>query len=640
MSKLMGYVETLADEIGPRPASTDSEFHAAEWIRSRFESHGLAPEFQEFESPRTYSWSFVIYHLATLVAAVISGLFAWLTPIAFVLALASAAVMWSELDTRWGLSRLMPKGPSQNVIARHIPKSSHGERVRKIVIVAHYDSARASLAFSPGMVSGFPVTFALMKWCTWLTPVMILAQMVAPAAADPWVWYATMLVSAYLLIPLFINIHREVAMGYVAGANDNASGVAAMLGVLDRVLPIEGEDEEAAEQVLFGPETLIEEDVVPAGAVLVYEDEVPFEPDFSAQPQRLPGIDPRPSHERPAPAVPPMSAPAPEQAELPIASEDLGATRPFVPVSVADHAEPSLRSSTPELTEFDLEALLPPIEPDARADKASSHAETWDAGTHLDSGIAEDFTPIPESRMHELADRVTGLFKRVVPKKKPRGEEPEEISDWLGVEEFTARKAGEDIGSWENFGDDDDAGWKGGAVGLMLGEPERETVSQTVSRIRETVLAVADRDLLDKEIWFVATGAEEVGTVGMQAFLSEHGPSLKGAFIINLDNLGAGDLSWISAEGMARLRPSDRRLQFLARRVSRERSIDVKTSAFKGLSTDASAALARGYSAGTLMGLERGVPVNWHWKTDTSENVDEQNLVDAVSLVTGIIRES
>lgn len=639
MSKLMGYVETLADEIGPRPASTDSEFHAAEWIRARFEAHGLAPEFQEFESPRTYSWAFVIYHLATLVAAVISGLFVWTTPIALVLALASAAVMWSELDTRWGLSRLMPKGPSQNVIARHTPKSSHGERVRKIVIVAHYDSARASLAFSPGMVSGFPVTFALMKWCTWLTPVMILAQLLAPVAADPWIWYATMLVSAYLLIPLFVNIHRELAMGYVAGANDNASGVAAMLGVLDRVLPVEGDDDETAEQVLFGPETLIEEDVVPAGAVLIYEEEAYPEPEFGAQPQRLPGIDPRPSHERPVPVAQPLSAPAPDQSESPVAAEDLGATRPFIPLPIADHAEPSMRSSSAELSEFDLEALLPAIEPDTQAAEESSHAETWDAGTHLHSGIAEDFTPIPESRMHELADRVTGMFKRVIPKKKARGEEPDDVSDWLGVEEFTARKAGEDIGSWENFGDDD-AGWKGGAVGLMLGEPERETVAQAATRIRETVLAVADRDLLDKEIWFVATGAEEVGTVGMQAFLAEHGPSLKGAFIINLDNLGAGDLSWISSEGMARRRPSDRRLKFLARRVSRERSIDLTTSAFKGLSTDASAALARGYAAGTLMGLERGVPVNWHWKTDTSENVVEQNLVDAVSLVTGIIRES
>ena len=82
-------------------------------------------------------------------------------------------VLWLDLDTRWGLSRIFPKGPSQNVIARHIPKARRGEKLKKIVIVAHYDSARASLAFSPGMVGQFPVTFALMKASTWAIPVVL-----------------------------------------------------------------------------------------------------------------------------------------------------------------------------------------------------------------------------------------------------------------------------------------------------------------------------------------------------------------------------------------------------------------------------------------------------------------------------------
>ena len=49
---------------------------------------------------------------------------------------------------------------------------------------------------------------------------------------QPWYWYVTMASAAYLLVPTFINIHRELAMPFVDGANDNASGVAAMLGVL------------------------------------------------------------------------------------------------------------------------------------------------------------------------------------------------------------------------------------------------------------------------------------------------------------------------------------------------------------------------------------------------------------------------
>ena len=139
-----------------------------------------------------------------------------------------------DLETRWGFTSIMPKGPSQNVIARHVPHARRGERMRKVIVVAHYDTARASLAFSPGLVKNFNITFGLMKACTFAVPVMIFAMALSiTAPAEPWLWYATMAVSAYLLVPLVINVHRELFMRFVDGANDNASGVAAMLSVME-----------------------------------------------------------------------------------------------------------------------------------------------------------------------------------------------------------------------------------------------------------------------------------------------------------------------------------------------------------------------------------------------------------------------
>ncbi len=163
MSQLTEHVRQLADVIGPRPATTDAEAQAAEYIEGVFRERGLEVERQEFECPRTYAWAYVVYHLMTLGAAVLSRWFGW--P-AFVLAVVSAVLLWFDLDTRWGLSNLMPKGPSQNIIARHIPKARRNERVRRVVVVAHYDSAKSSLAFSPGMVKNFSATFALLKWTT------------------------------------------------------------------------------------------------------------------------------------------------------------------------------------------------------------------------------------------------------------------------------------------------------------------------------------------------------------------------------------------------------------------------------------------------------------------------------------------
>lgn len=645
MSRLMGYVDALANGIGPRPAATDSEYRAAEWIRERMEEHGVTASLEEFETPRTYSWAYVVYHATTIVAAVVSGLFTWAAIPALILALASAVLLAMDLDTRWGLTRLMPKGPSQNVVAKHVPRAARSERSRKIVIVAHYDSARSSLAFAPSMVAGFPTTFALMKWCTWLVPVAILAGIVLPGSADPWIWYATMAISAYLIVPLVIDIHRELFMGFVDGANDNASGVAALLGILDRVLPLEGDEEEEPDTLpLFGPEVLQEEDVVPEGAELIYDEEpantgaVMPETHLEDEP-RLPGIDqPRAWESAAVPAAARVPAEEAVQLTLPEVDEDLGRTRPFTPVAPSERpAVPSFRITGSELSELDLEALLPPIEPVVEPEGAH-HAETWSADTHLEPSLAEEFTPIPESRVHEFAERVTGMFKRITPRKKARPEHEGDVSDWLGVEDFDARTNGAEIGTWDNF--DDDAGFKGGATGMVFGEVGAETVSQTVSRIREQVMSVTDRDLREKEIWFVATGAEEVGTVGMQAFLKEHASELNGALIVNLDNIGAGSLHWVTAEGMLIRRRSDRRLQSLVRRVSRRLSIDIAPTVFRGLSTDASTALARGYSALTIIGLDGAVPANWHWNSDVVEHVEEANVRDVVTLVAEMIRES
>ena len=64
MAEIMQHLTALADEIGPRPATSDAESRAADYIESVFVARGLEPEIQEFDAPRTYSWAFVIYHRA------------------------------------------------------------------------------------------------------------------------------------------------------------------------------------------------------------------------------------------------------------------------------------------------------------------------------------------------------------------------------------------------------------------------------------------------------------------------------------------------------------------------------------------------------------------------------------------------
>lgn len=555
MPQLIEHVQHLADVIGPRPATTDAEVEAANYIDDVFRARGLEVEHQEFDCPRTYAWAYVIYHLLTVGAAVLSRWFGW--P-AFVLAVLSAVLMWLDLDTRWGLSEIMPKGPSQNVIARHVPKARRNERIKRVVVVAHYDSARSSLAFSPGMVKNFGLTFGLMKALTFLTPVAIFVSALPWTKSwQPYSWYATLAVAAYLLVPLLINVHRELFMKPVDGANDNASGVAALLGVMELTVP---------------------------------------------EPER------EPSRYVPEPPV----RRTPEAAmEADVVLED------------------SLLSYTP----------IAPAEEDVRRASLGSFGDVdWDAEEPARPAAGQSSFDLDDEEEWEAP-----IAPAPAPDPQPDRAEKHGLRDWLGLgSNFDVRREGKKIGHWENFSeddDDDDFGLKGGTAGES-GLDDPSFAADEAARIRRRVTTGVDRALTEKEVWFVATGAEEVGTCGMRAFLKEYEEELRDALIINIDNIGTGALSWVTSEGMARRYHCDRRLASSAKRVAREEDLPVRSREYHGLSTDATPALARGFKAMSVMAFDiNGRLPNWHWRTDTTEKVQPENLDLAATFVAKLIRE-
>jgi hypothetical protein len=628
MAETMQHVTVLADEIGPRPATSEAEGQAASYLESVFIARGLEPEIQEFDAPRTTSWAFVVYHLLSIgaVAATWPDLLPWpmLWPMFGVSALV-AFVMWLDLDRRWGLMRLMPKGPSQNIIARHVPKARRGDRMKKVVIIAHYDSARASLAFAPALARHYGFTFGLTKFATFAIPIVLLADglpLPMPPVVHPYLWWTAVGLAAYLVIPLLVNVHREIAMPYVDGANDNASGVAAMLGVLHKLVSEPDANRFATSQftpVRRGPEAAVEAGVAPEGSLLSYT----------------------PASGRGAGTQLPddFEWAEPEEQLTRTPSRGQGNLLEFDTMDFGTVGEgPRERDTAP------VESSLPT--PSAR--HAASVVPAMPASTVGENeplpGAGQGAIPVssePGPR-REKPKREGGLFGGFG--KKRKAEKEEDVAGWLGVdEEFNAREAGKDIGSWDKFGDDDDAGglgWKGGwAGGDPIGEDDFAAVE--AARIRRRVTEGMDRDLIEKEVWFVATGSGEVGTVGMEAFLDAYGEDIRDALVINIDGVGAGQLSWVTREGMARRYRANQRLIGLAKRVSREQEIIVKPRVYKGLSTDATPALARGFKAMTLMGFDSsGVPVNWHWKTDTSAEVDPEALDLATELVTNMIRQA
>jgi hypothetical protein len=487
------------------------------------------------------------------------------------------------------------------------------------------------------MVRNFATTFGLMKWCTLLVPALMIADMAGFLSwLDPYLWYATVVVAAYLVVPLAINIHRELFMHATDGANDNASGVAAMLGVLQVVVPAP----EAGVSMLTQPlrRTPIaaqEVGVAPREMQLEYASAPPPQADYAEE-----DLSELPEDFRWAESPSDTSGAGKAhtgQGALDFDTIDFEQLKPNATPQEA--VEPKPRRATYERhspgswgdveTDFDGDGI-----PDVIETELEERARR-EALFGMPEGGSAPSTPAERGRTGGVKRLFGGRGKRVA------GGEGAPVGGWLGVgKDFDVRDEGRAIGSWDNFEEDeDDLGLKGGWAGDdPIGDDA--FAANEAQRIRRRVTESVDRTLADKEVWFVATGAEEAGTWGMRHFLAEYAEDLKGAFIINLDNLGTGTLHWVTKEGMARRYAADRRLTSAARKVSREDDILVKGREYKGLSTDATPALARRFKAMSVMAFDiNGRLPNWHWRTDTSDNVSPENIDNAVRLVTGMLRE-
>ncbi len=218
-----------------------------------------------------------------------------------------------------------------------------------------------------------------------------------------------------------------------------------------------------------------------------------------------------------------------------------------------------------------------------------------------------------------------GLSRLFGRKKKDEGS----MSDWLGVDDsFDAKRSGHDIGSWDNFDDDD---WKGGAA--PFGDASED-------ELREAIADMGDDELLGHDIWFVATGASENGNAGMQAFLDAHRDKLRGVFLINLESVGAGQVAMLSTEGEERVLKGDKRITKLVQRVSSDFHHEYPTVDMPYVTTDAQVAMNMSLRSLTIGGVEGTGFALARTEEDQPYNVDLENVAVVSDVVTEVIRRS
>ncbi|MGI6045800.1 MAG: hypothetical protein ACOYCA_03045 [Eggerthellaceae bacterium] len=185
------------------------------------------------------------------------------------------------------------------------------------------------------------------------------------------------------------------------------------------------------------------------------------------------------------------------------------------------------------------------------------------------------------------------------------------------------------------YGEDE---WEGGAFSRKrMGyanpahqpeeEGEEDTPRDSDSREFEKIYHFRNPQI-NSEVWFVALGCEHVQHEGIREFIAAHGPELRGAILVDLDALGAGELTLINEEGGYKVSKPSSRVKRGLKKASQASEVPYQTESVKWLESAASYASKRGYQAIHLVGVEDGKPALLNEVDDVMENLDENRLYE------------
>ena len=229
-------VEALA-AIERRSASA-GERASGDWVRSRLERAGaVGVETDRFRYQHTFAHAQGLHFAAGLAAAMLGG------KRGTALGLAALASLDAEFSGRsqW-LRRFLPAGEGTNVSAR-IP--ARAERRRTLVLVAHHDAAHTGLMWSPRLAAAgerrAAATDAVASYAG--LPEAALGLVAAGSLTGR---RASRVIGSAVLATALALVVDQARGETVPGASDNATGVAAMLALVERI----------AEQPLTGTEVI------------------------------------------------------------------------------------------------------------------------------------------------------------------------------------------------------------------------------------------------------------------------------------------------------------------------------------------------------------------------------------------------
>ncbi|MCL5996554.1 MAG: M28 family metallopeptidase [Chloroflexi bacterium] len=239
----LDYIRDLTEVIGPRGSTSEEEAKAADYAADQLKQIGLAPQRQTFLSATSAYAPYALFAGLALLSIV---LFWQPQPVgaagAAVLTGTALVSLILELLFRSNLLRwCLPVDESQNVFAT-VPCVAHSTSAdespaqrcaQTVVITAHLDTHRTPLVFhSPAWLKVFRLLMPLGIG----SAVLLLVLFVIGVFVSDAILRQIALLPGAVLLAVFVLMVQADQTPYTKGADDNASGVATVLLLAERLV--------------------------------------------------------------------------------------------------------------------------------------------------------------------------------------------------------------------------------------------------------------------------------------------------------------------------------------------------------------------------------------------------------------------
>jgi hypothetical protein len=230
--RVLGYIEHLAVKIGARGATSRAERNAAQYLAEELEKTADQVVVQPFRSLSSTAGIYLVHYILMMLVALFSSRYP--LPVA-ILATANIVGYLRQTIAREFVGRLLLRDKSQNVIA--VKRRAGERRLPRVVMVAHYDTARPHLFFHPSLVGAYRTIFSLTNVAMAAILLLAMAQALAasPGMILPGFFNHLPLPFALYLAFVSLPLLQSLLGGEISGANDNASGVAVMMTAFSKL---------------------------------------------------------------------------------------------------------------------------------------------------------------------------------------------------------------------------------------------------------------------------------------------------------------------------------------------------------------------------------------------------------------------